>query len=200
MWRDLVGTAARAPLALLALAACAAAQTSGGPAPSPDSLGCGRQAALFSAERGFKAWITRSGSMQQGDPLRPLDALSMKVLEAHIGAKVATAYGPDFASLRRGLAPADLQAGSGGATIHWEPSVDALPRELRIVAEDGARIADLSFENCGEAPKVAPAKAAARPAKAAGRPADPPAAARKPTARPAERTPPGLSLPQGAIE
>lgn len=196
MWRDL----ARAPLALVLVAAAAVAQTPGGPAPSPDSLGCGRQAALFSAERGFKAWITRSGSMQQGNPLRPLDAVTMKVLEAHIGAKVATAYGPDFATLRRGLAPADLQAASGGAVIHWDPSVDALPRELRIVAEDGARIADLSFESCGEAPKVAVAKPPAKPAaRSAGRPADP-AAARRPTARPAERTPPGLNLPQGAID
>lgn len=204
---------------LLALVLAAASQPTGvsaQPAPSTEDLGCGpRAAALFTGERGFKVWITRSGTMAQGNPLRPLDAVTVKVLEAHIGSKVATAYGPDFASLRRGLSPADLQAANGGTAIHWGPDVNDLPRQLRIVAEDGATLADLAFDSCGEAPKIAsakPAKPAAKrasgasevPAPASGTPDATPAAA-KPAApkraarKPAERTPPGLNLPQGAI-
>jgi hypothetical protein len=173
--------------ALVAVPAGARAQTA---PPDESRLGCGRQAALFTGDRGFKAWITRNGSMQQGNPLRPLDAVTVRVLEAHIGSKVATAYGPDFTHLRRGLSPAELTAVNGGAAIHWDASVDDLPRELRIVADDGAPLAQLRFENCGEAPKVASAKPA-RPAKAAAKPA-----ARKP----AEQAPPGLNLPKGALE
>ncbi len=109
------------------------------------------------------------------------------VLQVVIAGKVATAYGPDFAALRRGGAPAAVEALLGGP-IRWRPALPALPDPIAIVAEDGAPLAELSFRACEEPPamKTAPRAAKKAPARAGAKAAT-------------KTVPPGFSLPQGAI-
>ncbi|GJD52598.1 hypothetical protein OPKNFCMD_5364 [Methylobacterium crusticola] len=193
---------ARALALSLAVAAGAAPARSApvGPAPArsaPDTppVACGTQAAEYSGgAKGFRLWVTRRGAMTWTNPLRPLSPESLQVLQVVIRGKAATAYGPDLSRLQRGGPPAALEALNGTA-IRWTDAADGLPPVLRIVDDEGAKVlAELAFQACGDAPKVAEAKPAQKPrtAKAKPRPSpDPPADA--------TRTPSGLTLPQGAI-
>jgi hypothetical protein len=173
------------------------------PAPAPDaSVGatpaagptleqpCGARAARFESGKGFKMVITRAGQVRTTNPLRPLTPEINEVLQVVIAGKVATAYGPDFTTLRRGSGPAAIEAMLGGP-IRWQPALPVLPDPMAIVSEEGTPLAQLTFRACEEAPAVkAPPKAEARK-KAPVRRSAPKAAA--------EKTPPGFSLPQGAI-
>jgi hypothetical protein len=151
---------------------------------------CGAQAARFESGKGFKMVITRAGQVRTTNPLRPLTPEVNEVLQVVIAGKVATAYGPDFTTLRRGSAPAAIEAMLGGP-IRWQPSLPTFPDPIAIVTEEGTPLAQLSFRACEASPAVrAPPKTEARK-KAPARRAAPKAAA--------EKTPPGFSMPQGAI-
>ncbi|UHC18788.1 hypothetical protein LRS73_13590 [Methylobacterium currus] len=117
------------------------------------------QAAEFSGGKGFRLFVTRQGTMTWSNPLRPLSPETVQVLQVVIRNKLATAYGPDLSGLRRGPSPAALEA-QNGATIQWAGSPDSLPQTLRILADDGGQVlAELTFQACGDAPKVAEPKA-----------------------------------------
>jgi hypothetical protein len=117
------------------------------------------QVAEFSGGKGFRLFVTRQGTMTWSNPLRPLSPETVQVLQVVIRNKLATAYGPDLSGLRRGPSPATLEA-QNGATIQWAGNPDSLPQTLRIFADDGGQIlAELNFQACGDAPKVAEPKA-----------------------------------------
>jgi hypothetical protein len=150
---------------------------------------CDTQAALYSAETGFKLWVTRRGTMIEDNPLRPLSQDTKLVLEVAVNGRIATAHGTDFAHLHRSGSPQQLEEMSAGP-IRWEPKRDGMPATIRVVSEDGRVVlGPLRFVECGEAPKTAAAPAK-RPIKKAA-----PRAAREPSAE----VPPGFALPQGAI-
>jgi hypothetical protein len=178
------------------------------------AVACGRQAAQFAAGSKFSLWVTRRGVLTRDNPLRPLSPEVLEVLQVVIRGKAATAYGPDHDNLRRGPAPASLEAQSGGAPIRWGETADGLPALLRIRADDStAVLAELRFQACGDAPKVAePKRPAAKPAgPAAGANAEPgaerpakPRSQDRPQPKPQPKpepthTPGGFVLPQGAI-
>jgi hypothetical protein len=169
----------------------ALAQDSPTPAAGP-TLGqpCGARAARFESGKGFKMVITRAGQVRTTNPLRPLTPEVNEVLQVVIAGKVATAYGPDFTTLRRGGAPAGVEAMLGGP-IRWQPALPTFPDPIAIVSEEGTPMAQLTFRACEEPPAVkAPPKVEARK-KSPARRAAPKAAA--------EKAPPGFSMPQGAI-
>ncbi len=127
---------------------------SGGTAPACPAP----QAAEFAGGKGFRLWVTRQGSMTWSNPLRPLSPETVQVLQVVIRNKLATAYGPDLSGLRRGPSPAALEA-QNGATIQWAGTPDTLPQTLRILADDGGQVlAELTFQSCGDPPKVAEPK------------------------------------------
>ncbi|MBA9061030.1 hypothetical protein GGQ91_000391 [Methylobacterium fujisawaense] len=153
---------------------------------------CGTQAARFESGKGFKMVITRSGQIRTTNPLRPLTPELNEVLQVVIAGKVATAYGPDFTTLRRGGAPAGIEAMLGGP-IRWQPTLPTFPDPIAIVTEEGTPLAQLTFRACETPPAVkAPKEPKAEARKKAPRHAAPKAAA-------APKTPPGFSMPQGAI-
>lgn len=179
---------------------------------APPTVACGAKAARFEGEKGFEVFVTRVGRAQVENPLRPLTPETTEVLQVAIGGKLATAYGPDLSALRRGGPPGAIEAQLGTA-IRWQPDLPPLPDPLSIVSEDGRPLARLGFRDCTEAPAVkAPPPVAARkepkpvrPPKTSERSRE---AAPKPEgetasprgqARAAPKTPPGFSLPQGAI-
>lgn len=136
--------------------------------------------------------ITRSGQIRTTNPLRPLTPELNEVLLVVIAGKVATAYGPDFTTLRRGGAPAGIEAMLGGP-IRWQPTLPTFPDPIAIVTEEGTPLAQLTFRACETPPAVkAPKEPKAEARKKAPRHAAPKAAA-------APKTPPGFSMPQGAI-
>ena len=183
------------------------------------------QAVRYQGEKNLDLWVTRSGRITIDNPLRPLTPDVTRVLQVVVAGKVATAYGPDLLSLRRGASPATLE-GTIGGRIQWDASLVTLPDSLLINAETGEPLAELRFRECGTAPsgkllpppkarRMAPtpeavaaeaekaekaAKAAARAAAnaaTAGRAAQPPTGG-----APQNLTPPrvpGSALPQGAI-
>lgn len=168
------------------------------PAPAPDPTAaappveqpCGARAARYEGGKGFKMVVTRAGQVRTTNPLRPLTPEVNEVLQVVIAGKVATAYGPDFATLRRGTAPATIEAMLGGP-IRWQPSLPILADPITIVAEEGSTLAQLAFRACEDPPAV---KAAPKPQarkKAPVRRAAPKEATQK--------APPGFSMPQGAI-
>lgn len=183
-------------IALLVLLACTAAdarhaaqaETVAMPAAGPGlPAACGPQAARYDSGKGFVLVATRVGEVRVEDPLRPLTPAVNHVLQVVIAGKVATAYGPDFTALRRGGAPGAVEA-MLGAPIRWQASLPALPDPLAIVAEDGAPLAELSFRGCEDPPAVRAAPQVRKKAPA------------KDTAKnAAKKTPPGFSMPQGAI-
>ncbi|AWN53799.1 hypothetical protein [Methylobacterium sp. 17Sr1-1] len=117
------------------------------------------QVAEFAGPKGFRLFVTRQGTMTWSNPLRPLSPETVQVLQVVIRNRLATAYGPDLSGLRRGPSPAALEA-QNGATIQWTGSPDTLPPTLRILADDGGQVlAELAFQACGDAPKVAEPKA-----------------------------------------
>ncbi|MDP4024662.1 hypothetical protein Q8W71_18710 [Methylobacterium sp. NEAU 140] len=174
------------------------------PAAGPDGpVACRTQAARYEDGRGFVLIVTRLGQVRVENPLRPLTPEVTRVLQVVIGGKVATAYGADFATLRRGGTPAAVEALLGGP-VRWEAELPALPDGLAIVGEDGASLGQLDFRACEAPPAVkAPPQAAkgkgrgegkgegktgkeGRPNRAAGREGG-------------AKTPAGFSMPQGAI-
>ncbi|MGT2480941.1 hypothetical protein ACU4GR_23810 [Methylobacterium oryzae CBMB20] len=159
-------------------------------AAPPVEQPCGTRAARFESGKGFKVVVTRAGQVRTTNPLRPLTPEVNEVLLVVIAGKVATAYGPDFTTLRRGGAPAAIEAMLGGP-IHWQPALPTLPDPIAVVSEEGTPLAELAFRACEDPPAV---KAAPKPVarkKAPARHAAPKAATAK--------VPPGFSLPQGAI-
>lgn len=179
-----------APVAPPAAVPAADPPISPAPAAPPQEQPCGAAAARFESGKGFKMVITRAGRISTTNPLRPLTPEVNEVLQVVIGRKVATAYGPDFTTLRRGSAPAAVEAMLGGP-IRWQATLPVLPDPIVIVNEEGAALAQLSFRACETPPAVkAPPKVEARK-KAPAKRAAPKAAA--------EKTPPGFSMPQGAI-
>ncbi|SDM20715.1 hypothetical protein SAMN05216360_101191 [Methylobacterium phyllostachyos] len=172
----------------------ASAPTPNEPTPSagpPPEQPCGTSAARFESGKSFTMVVTRAGQVQTTNPLRPLTPEVNEVLLVVIGGKVATAYGPDFTALRRGSAPAAIEAMLGGP-IKWQPSLPTLPDSMTIVSEEGAPLAQLAFRTCETPPAVrAPRTKTEARKKVPARRAPPKAAA--------EKTPPGFSMPQGAI-
>ncbi|SFG73064.1 hypothetical protein [Methylobacterium gossipiicola] len=164
------------------------------PEPRPDlTVACADKAALYEGSNNFSVWVTRTGFVVIENPLRPLTPESARVLQVVIAGKVATAYGPDLFALRRGGAPAALEAATGG-TLRWDATPTPLPDTLNIVSEAGQPLAQLAFQSCGDAPAVKAAPVAkargASKAKAAARP-------KAPKAAPAG--PPGIPLPASAL-
>ncbi|KST57799.1 hypothetical protein AO398_06885 [Methylobacterium sp. GXS13] len=168
------------------------------PAPAPDPTPaaappaeqpCGTRAARYEGGKGFTMVVTRAGQVKTTNPLRPLTPEVNEVLQVVIAGKVATAYGPDFTSLRRGTAPATIEAMLGGP-IRWEPSLPTLADPIAIVTEEGSTLAQLTFRACQDAPAV---KAAPKPQ------AKKKAPVKRAAPKAAEKAPPGFSMPQGAI-
>ncbi|MGT2480198.1 hypothetical protein ACU4GR_18215 [Methylobacterium oryzae CBMB20] len=114
---------------------------------------CGTQAARFESAKGFKMVITRAGQVRTTNPLRPLTPEVNEVLQVVIAGKVATAYGPDFATLRRGGAASGIEA-MLGSPIHWEPTLPTFPDPIAIVTEEGTPLAQLTFRACEAPPAV----------------------------------------------
>lgn len=161
---------------------------------------------------GLELWVTRTGTITLDNPLRPLTPDVTRVLQVVIGGKVATAYGPDLLSLRRGAGPAVLEGVIGGA-IRWNGALGALPDVLPILSDSGDVLAEFAFRACGKAP-AARTLAAPRPRRTAPPPEaaapDAATAAGQERSRPARRVveprpegapprPPAVPLPQGAI-
>jgi len=168
------------------------------PAPAPDPTPaaappaeqpCGTRAARYEGGKGFTMVVTRAGQVKTTNPLRPLTPEVNEVLQVVIAGKVATAYGPDFSTLRRGTAPATIEAMLGGP-IRWEPSLPTLADPIAIVTEEGSTLAQLTFRACQDAPAV---KAAPKPQ------AKKKAPVKRAAPKAAEKAPPGFSMPQGAI-
>ncbi|GJE48053.1 hypothetical protein GOFOIKOB_1078 [Methylobacterium tardum] len=165
----------------------------GTPTPAaapPVEQPCGARAARFEGAKGFKMVVTRAGQVRTTNPLRPLTPEVSEVLLVVVGGKVATAYGPDFSTLRRGSAPAAIEAMLGGP-IRWQAALPTLPDPIAIVSEEGSPLAELSFRACEDPPAVKAAQKPVARKKSPARHAAPKAAA--------EKTPPGFSMPQGAI-
>ncbi|GJE76247.1 hypothetical protein [Methylorubrum suomiense] len=164
----------------------------------------------------IELWVTRTGSITIDNPLRPLTPDVTRVLQVVIGGKVATLYGPDVLSLRRGAGPAVLE-GTIGGTIRWDASLNALPDTVPVLADSGDILAEFRFRACGTAPaartlaapkprRTAPpadaaglgAEAGKEAAKGTTRERDRPAQRAEP--RPAGSAPrPAVPMPQGAI-
>ena len=174
------------------------------------------QAVRYQGAKNVDLWVTRSGTITIDNPLRPLTPDVTRVLQVVVAGKVATAYGPDLLSLRRGASPATLE-GTIGGKIQWNPSLVALPDSLPINTETSEPLAELRFRECGTAPsgkllpppkarRMAPtpeavaaeAEKAEKAAKAAAREAAKAAGVKPPPGAPPPRAP-GSALPQGAI-
>ncbi len=187
------------------------------PAANLDALQpCGARAARYAGAKGFDVVVTRLGRASVANPLRPLTPEVSQVLQVVIAAKPATAYGPDLTALRRGPAPAALEA-QLGAPIRWEAALPDLPDPLPIVAEDGTPLASLAFRACIDPPAVAAPPVAARGTrengngngkgnskgdrKGAGKGTAQGDGNGKPAPRreSAPKAPPGFHVPQGAI-
>lgn len=174
------------------------------------------QGTATSIAKTIELWVTRSGAITIDNPLRPLTPDTTRVLQVVVAGKVATAYGPDLLSLRRGGSPATLE-GTIGGRIQWDASLVPLPDTLPINAETGEPLAELRFRECGAAPsgkllpppkarRMAPtpeavaaeAEKAEKAAKAAARDAAKAAGVKPAPHLPPPRAP-GSALPQGAI-
>lgn len=196
-----VGTALAAPAAAPIL-----------PSAGPLATACEAQAARYENGKGFILSVIRAGEVRIDNPLRPLTPDFTHVLEVVIGGKRATAFGPDYASLRRGGPPGALQ-NTLGAPIRWAPSLPGLPDTLGIVAEDGSVLASLAFRTCEPPPAAAPepppkvakeGKPGAKTAGKAARAAKPAAKGQaksdaKSPAKAPEKTPAGFTMPAGAL-
>jgi len=189
--------AAPAPAAAAPVAASPVTAPALTPTPAANRPGltvqCEARAALYEGPKDFTVWVTRTGVIVVENPLRPLTPETTRVLQVVIAGKAATAYGPDLFALRRGGSQGSLEA-MLGAPVRWDAVSTALPDTLNIVSETGQSLAELGFRECGEAPAVKAAPVAVK---------DKP----KPKPRPKHaapdggaKAPPGLSLPQGAIE
>lgn len=184
------------------------AALSAGEAGAAVGEACSGQAARFENGKGFTLAVIRAGEVRIVNPLRPLTPEVTQILEVVIGAKRATAYGPDFTSLRRGGPPGAMQAALG-APITWEAALPPLPETLGIVADDGSPLAELAFRRCEAAPALAPepapkvakpkngTKSGTKSAAKTGTKSGADGAGSK--ASPPAKTPSGFSIPQGAV-
>jgi hypothetical protein len=142
-------------------------------------------------EKGFQMWVTRKGRSSGQNPLKPTASEAALVLQVAIAGKVATAYGPDFATMLRGGPPQQLEEITGPIT--WEPRADGLPETIQIVSETGPEVlARLKFKQCADPPKPAPQARRAAPARRSAAPASP-------SEPPSGDARPARALPQGAI-
>ncbi|MDB5512958.1 MAG: hypothetical protein JWR08_2441, partial [Enterovirga sp.] len=105
------------------------------PPPIGGPLACGAQAALFTGG-GFRIWVTRQGSLEQENPLRPLSPETVLVFQVSVNGRVASAYGPDAQHLRQAGSPKALEE-SNPTPIRWAGGLDDLPPEFRVVSESG---------------------------------------------------------------
>lgn len=120
----------------------ASPRTGASPAKGPGAAG---------SPASLELWVTRTGSIAIDNPLRPLTPDVTRVLQVVIGGKVATAYGPDLLSLRRGAGPAVLEGVIGGS-IRWDAALASLPDALPILSDSGEVLAEFTFRACGTAP------------------------------------------------
>jgi hypothetical protein len=167
-------------IALFALASLLAAshptlaQTPGaaplGPRPPSHAPECGGKAALYTAGK-VQVWVTRRGTVQEDNPLRPLSPATLTVLQVVVNGRSATAFGPDFEHMRQGGTPARL-AEAAGHPIAWDGGPQAFPAAFRVVSEDGrVLLGPLAFQSCGDAPAAAaevPVRASRPQARPAG--------------------------------
>ena len=182
---------------------------SAGTAASPElrPAACGAQAALFSADRGLKVWVTRRGAAERDNPLRPLTPDRLVVLQVVVNGRLATAVGLDYDSLHQGRAPPQVERDMS-QPIRWEPSVDGMPGLFTIVADDGTvMIGPMRFAECADAPaaKTVTAPASKTDPKGVRRQSREPRAGEPRTGEAAADRPnlpkgaiPSLSLPKGA--
>ena len=156
-------------------------------------LACGTMAALYEADKELKLWVMRSGTIERDAALNPLSGQgSDVVLQVNVGGSIATAYGPNFASLLRG-GPSERLEAERGRRIAWSAKLDRLPDALQIVSEDGSgTLARFRFKQCRAAPSAKPDTP--RLVKAKPRKAPPPPEAR------GQEAPSSPPIPQGAIQ
>jgi hypothetical protein len=160
------------------------------PRPAGQASECGGKAALYAAGK-VQVWVTRRGTLQEDNPLRPLSPATLTVLQVVVNGRSATAFGPDFEHMRQGGAPARL-AEAAGHPITWDSGPQNCPAAFRVVAEDGrVLLGPLTFQSCGDAPAAA-AEAPVRASRPRARPAG---EGRRNEGEAGDR--PGL--PQGAI-
>ena len=179
------------PFILIAVLLAGLSRAEAQPVAQPPVEPCGAKAATYASGTNLRLWVRRAGELTRDNPLRPLSAETLLVLDVVVNGRAATAFGPDAMNLRQGGAAQRLQA-EASAPIRWGPADGPLPGELRIVAEDGRVLYDqLRFVECADPPKVA--------ASPAGRKAGAPSAAPARAAPPVRDDNRGLRLPQGAI-
>ncbi|WP_284211928.1 hypothetical protein, partial [Methylobacterium brachythecii] len=150
------------------------------------------QSVLYDGPKEFSVWVTRTGAVTVDNPLRPLTPDVTRVVQLVIGDKIATAYGRDLASLRRGASPAALESLLGGP-VRWDAQLGTLPDSFEIVSDANAPLAQMRFKECGTAPaaKAAPVPVAKKDAKKEKKPKAPrkePAGAAAGGTAPAGRT------------
>lgn len=160
------------------------------------------QSVLYDGPNEFSVWVTRTGAVTIDNPLRPLTPDVTRVVQLVIGDKIASAYGRDLSSLRRGASPAALESLLGGP-IRWDAHLGTLPDSFEIVTDANAPLAQMRFKECGTAPaaKALPVPVAKKEKKPKAPRKEPASAAAVATA-PAGRTaapPRQFNIPQGAI-
>ncbi|GEP09553.1 hypothetical protein [Methylobacterium gnaphalii] len=160
------------------------------------------QSVLYDGPKDFLVWVTRTGAVTIDNPLRPLTPDVTRVVQLVIGDKIATAYGRDLTSLRRGASPAALESLLGGP-IRWDARLATLPDSFEIVSDANAPLAQMRFKECGIAPeaKALPmpvAKKEKKPKASRKEPAGATAGATAPAGR-AAAPPRQFNMPQGAI-
>jgi hypothetical protein len=144
--------------------------------------------AVFSAGGGPEVHVLRRGTLDQRSPLAPLTNLPPAiVLEVTIRGKLAAAHGPSFQEMRRAGPPQELERETGNP-IQWEPNLASLPRNILIIGDDKAVVANLGYLKCLPG-RRAPS---ARNDRAKPRASEPPAAAKGQG--------PAFPVPQGAME
>jgi hypothetical protein len=144
--------------------------------------------AVFSAGEGPEVHVLRRGTLDQSSPLAPLTNIPpAMVLEVAIRGKLAAAYGPSFQEMRR-AGPAQELEREIGNPIQWEANLASLPRNILIVGDDKAVIANLGYLKCLPGRKAP----SARNDRAKPRAGERPPAAKGPA--------PAFPVPQGAMK
>lgn len=157
-------------------------------ADRPLPVDCGSSAARFDGPRGIGLWVLRTGSVVAENPLRPLTPDTLLVLAVAVDGRVATAYGPDYASMRQAGPPQRVEA-ELGTRIGWDATVSPRSVSFSTVDRDGrSAVGPFTFSHCGPAPETT---AAVTRAPAAGSATDTPSRPERSAVRP--------KLPQGAL-
>jgi hypothetical protein len=114
---------------------------------------CGRKAAVYTGDKGFRLLVRRTGRATEENPLRPLSKENVLVLEVLIAGKPATAYGPDFLRMLRGGSADELQK-ILGQPITWDATNDVIPEIIQIVSEDTSQVlTQVRFKECTDLPR-----------------------------------------------